>query len=324
MPTRKFLAESALILGSERLAFTSTSGIKIIRDNQFLREDVEGTNIYVIAKRRKIRLHQPSLRDDTYCLRGDFRVSAKDGSELIPFEYRPVDGKRISAFELRENPEQKIGLLYGDYSHESYPIFSFIQMCAVDLDPYLNLEVLYIGQAFGKTGKRLAVDRLSNHRALKRIQNDISEREPENEVFVLMYRYGTQKNFMSTEGDPNLIPQASAQEESDNFRRMMKQSVDRRLRIYLTEAALIRYFRPHYNEIFKKTFPSRKHLIVRKALEFGYSALAVEIDSTLIKSQLWTPTLSKPNTAILNPFIQFAQYSLCSDQDRETFLSGPI
>jgi hypothetical protein len=323
MQAQKFLAEGGLILGSDNLYCTRVADIKINRDTPHLRGEMEGTNIYVIAKRRKILLHPPSLRYNAHHLFGLIQVHTKNGYDLVPFEYCPPEGKTISQVQLRDEPEQKIAFLYGDASYEWYTTAGLVQRCAIDLDHGPNLQVLYIGQAFGKTGQRLAVDRLSNHSALRRIQNDI-QYEPEQELFVLMYRYGNQTKYLFTDGNQEFEAQASIQEEVDHIGKTINISVERRLRIYLAEAGLIRYFRPQYNEIFKRTFPSKKHAIVQKALRIGFSKLIVQISSTPMRSILESPALTAPKIDAHNQFTHYAEYSFHSDYDRQTFLGNPI
>lgn len=49
--------------------------------------------------------------------------------------------------------------------------------------------------------------------------------------------------------------------------------------ISLAEAALIRYFQPKYNKIYKKKFPSRELKVLAQCYEYDFSALAVEINT---------------------------------------------
>lgn len=323
MEVRQFLAEGGLILGSEHLVADTASGIKIIRNNPRLREKAEGTNIYVIVKRPKVRFHARSLQHDRYRLFGLLEVHEKNGFQLMPFEYCPSKGRTISEFQLRDGPEQKIAFVYRDESREWFPAIEVIQQCGLGINHYPDLQVLYVGQAFGKTGRRLAVDRLGNHRALKRIQNDM-QNEPEQELFILMYRYGEHHKHLHVDSDQSVEVQASEQEEVEHLMKIGNISVERRLRIYLAEASLIRYFRPHYNQVYKRTFPSKKHGIVQKALDMGFSRLVVQIGSKPMRSKLWSPALTKPKVALLEPFVQFADYSFYSDHDKQTFLREPI
>ena len=61
--------------------------------------------------------------------------------------------------------------------------------------------------------------------------------------------------------------------------------------ISLAEAALIRYFQPKYNTIYKKKFPSRELKVLSQCYEYDFSALAVEINTDELRLSLYSDTV---------------------------------
>ena len=81
-------------------------------------------------------------------------------------------------------------------------------------------------------------------------------------------------------------------------------------RIGFTEAALIKYFLPEFNDKFKKNFPSRKDGTYTECYDLDLNAVVVELDTSDIKSHLWTSTVDA------NPF-HHAYFPLHSEESRK-------
>ena len=159
-----------------------------------------------------------------------------------------------------------------------------------ELRDHTALEVLYVGQAHGQHGKRLAVDRLSDHRTFQRILAESGESNPSDEVLLLFSDTST-RNIVSTAGDFSVEPTASADEEQRHLDRSREIKLDRRTRVTLAEAALINYFRPAYNVLHKDSFrPDRMKRLktLKKLFEFDLTALIVEINSSNFRSKLFS------------------------------------
>jgi hypothetical protein len=167
-------------------------------------------------------------------------------------------------------------------------------------DPNLRqFKVLYVGQAFAE-GKRSAFQRLKSHPTLQKILANASYNEPDSEIFLMMFEYPPYKiiNLM----DPR--SKATVDDESDTarFYSILENPLSQYQQICLTEAALIRYFSPRYNEIFKESFPSPNHKLLQQCYNLDFTGLVVEIDTEELLFQLYSDSVrpSTHHTASIN------------------------
>lgn len=137
-------------------------------------------------------------------------------------------------------------------------------------NPFL---IKYIGQSYGKDGSRNAIDRLMKHETLQKIalkgvpegytlQVILLELQLENRVFTLFYPNAENSDCDGARRDNGLD-------------KLFGTSTAERVSLF--EAALIRYFAPEYNKIFKDNFPSTKLSILRDCYEKDFLALVSEI-----------------------------------------------
>ena len=113
-----------------------------------------------------------------------------------------------------------------------------------ELSKYLQFDVRYIGQAYGKNGNRNALDRLLKHETLQKIA---LKPKPENTTLSLLLLEVEPNNRLITAMNP------FAKEQDDSGVRI-KAGLDKLFntteqeRISLYEASLIRYFYPQFNK----------------------------------------------------------------------------
>ena len=128
-----------------------------------------------------------------------------------------------------------------------------------------DYKIVYIGQAFGMNGERIAVDRLISHSTLQKILSDCQSIYSEYNVRILLmdFQQDYQLDYISSGGFTTIIPSAPKMPENQI--------------INLTEAALINYFKPEYNKDFKSNFPSNKHTSYHELFDSEYTELALDL-----------------------------------------------
>lgn len=62
--------------------------------------------------------------------------------------------------------------------------------------------------------------------------------------------------------------------------------------INVTEAGLINYFKPEYNEKFKNNFPDVEHKGYRFYYDYDYNAIEIELDTQCVNIELFSETQS--------------------------------
>jgi hypothetical protein len=125
--------------------------------------------------------------------------------------------------------------------------------------PELDLEVLYVGQAYGESGARSARDRLASHETLQGIYAEAIASAPDQEVWLLLL--GLQEPYSMIQLGPTPpVPflEPTEEEIASDLSRLWTRITEQQ-EINLAEASLIRYFAPPYNGIYKQTFPSPAH-----------------------------------------------------------------
>lgn len=138
----------------------------------------------------------------------------------------------------------------------------------------LELEVVYIGQSYGKNGEKNAVERLQSHSTLQKIQSDIIVSGEDKELIILMMKF--ELNIQLT--FPNSLHTSS--KENVNLMERYDASMSKyngELVTDVTEAALINYFKPEYNEKFTTKFPSKLHKTYHELFEKKFDDLVIEI-----------------------------------------------
>ena len=174
-----------------------------------------------------------------------------------------------------------------------------------------NLEVLYVGQAYAD-GNRSAHDRLRSHGTLQKILADVQYSRPDDEVWVLTFEYDGYQVLTSLDG----LTQGTIDgpEDSARFHSIFENPLTEHQKICLVEAGLIRYFQPHYNQIYRDTFPSPNQKILAKCFELDFSGLAVEINTDEHSFSLFSK-VAKPSQH------HIAKFDLVKREERASFFS---
>jgi len=153
-----------------------------------------------------------------------------------------------------------------------------------------GLEVLYIGQAFGREGNKFSAQRLKNHSTLQEIYLDAIQKNPDQEIWLVLCEC---ESTLLMSIDPT-SPRGTQSDEDDNRRTIdmfSKMPIREALEINFTEAGLIRYFEPQYNVHYKSTFPSPSHESYGECYELDFNSISIDVDTENLKCALWTQTI---------------------------------
>ena len=205
---------------------------------------------------------------------------------------------------LQEHPE------YYHYKKTMYAQDLFM-IFASKIVKKTEFKVLYIGQAFGKEGRRTAFDRLESHSTLQKILIDCQAKYADKHIYVMLMEFTPQ---LLSVFDGISETYTKTEEESDqHMHEVLSNLPELDQVINITEAALINYFKPEYNINFVENFPDENHKGYRQYFDLDYNALSVEINlefDGLNCVQLYTET-NNVKTAY-----DFIQYQLYNDNNR--------
>lgn len=297
MLVREFTAEGAVHLFSGLPSALCPADIFHAVDDEQLRAKLVGCNLYLVTCRRRILIDFRSIALSGDAITGNLCVVRDDSWVALPFRFRLWFEHHLGHPELLELMASTEGTHVAVRRDDGAMtlIASHVIVAEAECDltaEERDLHVLYVGQRIGRTGTRLAIDRLSNHATLQRILADMHTYKPEAEVLLLLYRFDRSRTIVSTGGDMNLEVAAGAEEDELHLEQLCDARIDRRARISLAEAALINYFQPSYNVTFRKTnfATQRKLKLLREALSHDLTGLIVEICSHTLRARLRSET----------------------------------
>lgn len=139
----------------------------------------------------------------------------------------------------------------------------------------LKHKVLYIGQAYGKNGERLSIDRILSHQTYQKILMEAPEKYPNCNIEVLFLDFAVGQTLSIDGRNKSLNNQ---RESLDHLQKVLSNPVKVNEAYNICEATLIYFFQPEYNKDFKKYYPSRVHKSYQEYYNLDYKNLWIEMD----------------------------------------------
>ncbi len=241
-------------------------------------------HIYMICSRPKITIPDDGVQIDTNSYRISFAKHFPDKIEIVESEFENNLGfytYNLNAARNRIVLRNKDGDILTDGK-----VSLLYPTCISEYDPVLDLKVLYIGQAFGTDGSRVASDRLMEHSTLQKIYSDAMDSKPTKDIWLIMWQFSPY--FISMFGAAIKNPIKGMDESIDNYNRVVQARIPNDQQITITEAAMIRYFSPAYNKEYKTTFPDGSHASYEICFELDLNSVAFELDTVSIVTRLYS------------------------------------
>lgn len=176
----------------------------------------------------------------------------------------------------------------------------------------LRLKVLYVGQAYGDDGNRTAFTRLSSHSTYQKILSDLQEKYPNKTLFI----YLMEINYsLMTSMDPFQKTVKNDAEDRAYIQDITCNLPIERQVINIAEAAIINYFKPEYNKMYKENFPDKNHKGYKQYYDLDYNALTLEMYPDFDDMP---PIVLYTDTAELKTHWDFIRYDLFNDNNRKS------
>lgn len=251
-------------------------------------------HIYAITAKPTLYFKENSIKYDDSGLSGVLCHKVDGIEKQIEFEYFPWKLDKEAVSVRCQYPYKEVKSYDAEGNECTYMPASLVGMRLstlisekTDLNDY---EILYIGQAIGNQGNRNAIDRLSNHSTLQKILARTSYEYPDKEIMIFMYEFEHDRVFSCMDGGAACADSSS--KNSERLLNTMYNPPNKRQKIGLIEAALIRYFQPPYNEIYKTKFPSIKHKVLKSCYDLDISGLVVELDCENLNYFLYSKSVN--------------------------------
>lgn len=290
---------------SEFALHTYSSQVSIAYPSQLEYVDVSTASyhIYMINKIKRLSFMENSIK----ILGNHVEIQIQHGVTLIDkietvkiplfkdaisYEF---EGDKILIIKDRHDGGLKLDILmlYTSYSRER-----------------LNCEVVYVGQSYGEKGNRNALERLKSHETLQKVMAEVMYGEINSEIAITLWEF-TPRLITSIDGRNDFL--VTGEEEMYHFQNVLSAPplfVDNQI-INVTEAALINYFKPNYNNMFKNNFPDIKHKGYSFYYDYDYNAITVELDPSCVNIKIYS---ENTNYSQFSPI----EYMLNSEEKRKS------
>lgn len=283
---------------------------------EFFRD--ETPHIYFVVKRPRV-----SFIPDTFQLTEEFLE--------IDYQFQEKGVAKRFHLKTRNGIDTTDVSLICDYPYTEYKIVdnSSKQIVAHGLvaallnkayyyleDPsFLDCDILYIGQAYGKEGNRNALDRLLSHSTLQLIYSEAIRKNPDDEIWLCLLSF-EQVSFTIMDGHTKFSKKELEEDEKtykDTFWKINYEGLNEGQKITFTEAALIRYFQPPYNKEYKDTFPTKSHTSYSECYELDINSVCFEMEtSDSIFCKFYSSTIERNS-------LHMATFLLHSPEERRLF-----
>ncbi|HEX3102931.1 MAG TPA: hypothetical protein VHQ22_00675 [Terriglobales bacterium] len=306
MAERKFLSEFALnMLASQKLLIQQEDLPGLVGADIF---DENPCHIYMICRRPRISLNPAGFKVTDLEITGELRVQRGYEFDSHQFSLR----NHLGTSELSLDcpfPHNFIRL-----RNKSGEILSGIKSAILALQVEslrrdLDLEVLYIGQSYGVEGARTAPDRLRSHSTLQGIYAEALHNSPDMEIWLLLLSFHAPLLLACFDGRSKEYG-TTFEEDTAHMERVLSTDITEQQQINFTEAALIRYFKPAYNTIYKDRFPNPAHQTYSECYDLDLNAVCVEIQTDDMGFSLWSKAVPKN-------WVHLAQFALHSPEERK-------
>lgn len=304
-----FLSNYQFVLGADLESYTS-------RQDFF--NDENPCNIYFVLRRPKVTIAPDSVKIKGKKVRFKLYIHSKDriGEVSMGCEFEHATSKiefhteyPFNMFLIRDQ-ENALLLARPSTLIDSSTVIDNIN--TEDLD----YEILYIGQSYGKNGKRTAIDRLASHETLQKIYTHASTRFPESDIWIMLTNFSQQSVLFSAGSDLVKVKKRDKKIEDGKVTTFFKENgleITERQSINLTEAALIKYFEPEYNTNFKDNFPNPNHKSYSNCYKLDIRAINIEIGTREMIRKIYTKTSGRKS-------YHSKTFEFASDKDRISFL----
>lgn len=276
--------------------------------------DQRPCHVYLIGSRPRIGVVKESLRANDRDISLAFKIWQQDTftevTLTLPNEFHEKGPYSI----VSKYPFTTFTLKSGTSGLTTKSALILTNVRPKNIDPKLiDLQVLYIGQSYGADGSRMAPERLAKHETLQAVYGEASRDYPDREIWVMLFSF-EQLGIVQFDGVSGF---STKEFESDKGRAekflhtIWDGGITERQFINFTEAAMIRYFQPKYNNNFKYNFPNPAHSSYSECYGLDVNSVNVELGTfSAVRERLYSDTIVSKNT-------HFGTFALHNSNDRK-------
>jgi hypothetical protein len=258
-------------------------------ETEVLPEGFPPCHLYLVTIKPRLSIDPSSVRIDADYITCTLRIQHQDTFDEVPIRASNGLGSDDLTWES-EWPFETFRIVDSAGSIVSEGVVAHLHKW-IDRWPRVaqEHEVVYVGQAFGKTGDRTAWDRLQRHETLQKVLSDT----PRDKQVWLTLAYISDLNLLM-DIDGRVRPDMTDVDDNAHVVDVVKAldagGFKEREAVALAEAGLIRYFQPKYNNQMKYTFPAPGHVSLESVRSLDLHGLAVELQGGELRVLYGSPT----------------------------------
>jgi hypothetical protein len=269
--------------------------------------DANPCHIYMVCRRPRITIRPDEVGFTDRAFEG--YVTIQDGLTLIREPFSVGWGAGADSTFSSEYPFNECTILGPDgRAIVRGNAAALARYLGWSVTTHLDAEVLYVGQAYGENGNRIAPDRLRKHSTLQSIYAEAISRTPDKEIWLALWSF-EETLITCFDGTPQSYGTSTTDDDA-HIDSVLNNTMSEQQKINFTEGALIRYFDPEYNVMFRKTFPSPAHSTYAECYDLDINSVMVELNTEEWGSMLWSKASPRK-------WIHFIQYALHNPLERK-------
>jgi hypothetical protein len=280
-PGKRLPSEFAINMMLDKVAILQQGDLELMRSYDYFNEK-SPCHIYFICKRPRVVIDKArTFATDEY-VDLYFKIQKEDTFEELHIQIENVFGTTDVVIDATY-PNSRFELLAnGEVVFEASAAV-FLQQFYQHLEErhFLDLDVLYIGQSFGVEGARTAPDRLKSHSTLQNIYAEAISINPDCEIWLVLASF-LQINLMMFDGRTEFTDEERRADKvrfQNVYNKLNWEGINEQQKINFTEAALIRYFEPPYNKVYKDSFPNPAHVTYTECYDLDVNAVCIELQT---------------------------------------------
>lgn len=311
---QRYASEAGLFYLLNESAFLQRDEFDLWESSKKYMDIINKCNLYFICHRTRIGVKPDSMEVTLDSIKIYFEYWEGVERYSFPIEFPNTFGLDIcmelnttcNFFKIKNKIgktlyEAKATYFVDDFKHNLMPRPKF-----------MDLKVLYIGQALDKSDKPI-LNRLIKHETLLKIY---SETPIDKEVFLILYPLYNVDGYIEIK---NSVLSQSKHILKDNER--LEAFIESKLQltfkqhINIAEAAFIKYFQPAYNKQHKKTFPKQHKTSYEELYKMDYNTIGITLDQRKMDYYFYSDT-------ILSSPLHNYSFFLPTEKDRRKLFEG--
>jgi hypothetical protein len=270
-------------------------------------------HIYIICKRKKIHF-ESTLEKDEIGYSTFFYLNEKFDKVFLKYKH-PISELKINDFKdgyynIDTNLEKNVWVK--DYLMINNLAFLVDDVTGDSVAGPLpsDLEVMYIGQAFGRTESRKIDYRIANHEKIQKIALEILNVGSNEEVLIIGVKVSTSDlgtSFVKLDSNTSKPTLQSLLDLRDKASKRISEGQE----ITVFEASLIKFFQPKLNTEYKITFPSPDFKSYDEIFETDFDYSAVTIDTNPVGARIFSSHVGQ------RKYVHYQHFPLRTKSDKK-------